>query len=206
MLTVQPSFTVVAPMSLVPSISQTFVSSVSVLKLFVIPVGGGIPAGVLLARRLGLAWPLMAVIYLISDLLLALLFEPLLRLGSRWGHKSRVGARVGAAFKLATERSVAHFRGTGAGPLALVMIAFGVDPMTGRASARAAGHGVIAGWAIAIAGDMLYFGVIVVSTLGLNRYIRDPDTTMWLILAAMFLLPVAIRRVRTHWELRRRAT
>ena len=140
----------------------------------------------------------MAFVYLLSDVLLALVFEPLLRLGSRWGNKSRLGARVGAAFRQATERSVAHFRGTGAGPLALVMIAFGVDPMTGRASALAAGHGFITGWVIAITGDMLYFGVIAVSTLGLNRYIRDPDTTMLIVLAAMFLLPVVIRAVRTR--------
>jgi len=185
-------------MSFAPAISNTLTSSLAVLKLFVIPVGGGIPAGVLLARRQALAWPLMALTYLVSDLLLALAFEPLLHLGRRWGNRSRVGTRVGAAFRQATELSVAHFRGTGAGPLALVMIAFGVDPMTGRASALAAGHGVVAGWAIAIAGDMLYFGLIAVSTLEMNRYIRDPDTTMWVILAAMFLLPVLVRRVRTR--------
>ena len=185
-------------MSLSPSFSHTLSSSLSVLTLFVIPVGGGIPAGVLLAKRRALAWPLTAVLYLISDVLLALVFEPVLRLGSRFGNRSRVGARIGAAFKQAAERSVAHFNGTGAGPLALVMIAFGVDPMTGRASALAAGHGFIAGWAVAIAGDMLYFGLIAVSTLGLNRYIRDPDTTMWIILAAMFLLPVVVRKVRAR--------
>ena len=185
-------------MSLAASFSHTFAASLSVLKLFVIPVGGGIPAGVLLARRLRLAWPAVACVYLFSDVLLALAFEPLLRLGSRWGNRSRLGARVGAAFKQASERSVAHFNGTGAGPLALVMIAFGVDPMTGRASALAAGHGFIAGWAIAIAGDMLYFGLIAVSTLGLNRYIRNPDTTMWIVLAAMFLLPVVVRKIRAR--------
>ncbi len=186
-------------MPLSPSFSHTLSSSLSVLTLFVIPVGGGIPAGVLLARRRALAWPLTAVLYLISDVLLALAFEPLLRLGSRFGSRSRLGARIGEAFKMATERSVAHFNGTGAGPLALVMIAFGVDPMTGRASALAAGHGFLAGWAVAIAGDMLYFGVIAVSTLGLNRYIRNPNVTMLIILAAMFLLPVAVRAVRARF-------
>jgi hypothetical protein len=185
-------------MSLPPSFSRTLASSLSVLTLFVIPVGGGIPAGVLLAKRRGLAWPLTAFLYLISDILLALAFEPILRLGSRWGRRSRLGARIGAAFKMATERSVAHFNGTGAGPLALVMIAFGVDPMTGRASALAAGHGFIAGWAVAIAGDMLYFAVIAVSTLRLNAYIQDPNVTMLIILAAMFLLPVVVRAVRAR--------
>ncbi len=180
-------------MSLSPSLSHTLASSFSVLELFVIPIGGGIPAGVLLARRQGLAWPVMAVLYLISDVILALAFEPLLRLGSLWGNKCRLGARIGAAFKMATERSVAHFNGTGAGPLALVMIAFGVDPMTGRASARAAGHGFVGGWAIAIAGDMLYFGVIAVSTLRLNAYVQDPNSTMLIILAIMFLMPIVVR-------------
>ncbi|WP_020674760.1 hypothetical protein [Geopsychrobacter electrodiphilus] len=181
-----------------PSLSTTLASSCSVLKLFVIPVGGGIPAGVLLARGQGLAWPLMALIYLISDVILALIFEPLLRLGSRWGNKNRLGARIGAVFKQATARSVAHFNGTGAGPLALIMIAFGVDPMTGRASALAAGHGFVVGWMIAIAGDMLYFSVIAVSTLRLNTYIHDPNTTMLIILAAMFLMPVAVRALKVR--------
>lgn len=185
-------------MPLAPSSSHLLGNSLAVLKLFVIPVGGGIPAGVLLARRLGLGWVTMALTYLVSDILLAIVFEPILRLGSRWGGRSRLGARVGAAFRLATERSVAHFRGTGAGPLALVMVAFGVDPMTGRASALAAGHGVVTGWMIAIAGDMLYFGVIAVSTLGLNTWIHDPDVTMLIILAAMFLLPVVVRRLRAR--------
>jgi hypothetical protein len=31
-----------------------------VLMLFLLPVGGGIPAGVLLARAKGFAWPLTA--------------------------------------------------------------------------------------------------------------------------------------------------
>ena len=69
------------------------------------------------------------------------------------------------------------------------MISFGVDPMTGRASAHAAGHGFITGWAIAIAGDMIYFAVIAVTTLKLNSYFKDPNTTMWIILAAMFSVP-----------------
>jgi hypothetical protein len=77
------------------------------------------------------------------------------------------------------------------------MISFGVDPMTGRASALAGGYGFIAGWAFAIAGDMLYFAVIAVTTLQLNAYIKDPETTMLVVLAAMFLVPVLVRRLRS---------
>jgi hypothetical protein len=169
----------------------------SVLKLFVIPVGGGIPAGVMLAHSRGFFWPVTTILYLLSDIVLALAFEPLLRVFAFICGKISFLVRFNCALKAATARSASHFGGTGAGPIALVMIAFGVDPMTGRASALAAGYGFISGWAVAIAGDMLYFAVIAVITLRLNAYIRDPDTTMLIILGLMFTLPFVIRRFRS---------
>lgn len=170
----------------------------SVLKLFLIPVGGGIPAGVMLAQAKEIAWPVTTLLYLFSDIVLALAFEPVLRFLSVICGKFTLLARFSAALKAATARSVSHFSGTGAGPIGLIMIAFGVDPMTGRASAHAAGHGFIAGWAIAIAGDMLYFAVIAVSTLRLNSYFKDPNTTMLIILFAMFSVPLLVRFIRSR--------
>ena len=179
---------------LLPSFSPLL----SVLKLFLLPVGGGIPAGVLLAKAKGLAWPVTTLLYLVSDIVLAVAFEPILRLVALVCGKVPLLARVGAHMKAVTARSVSHFGGTGAGPLALILIAFGVDPMTGRASALAAGHGFVAGWAFAIAGDMLYFAVIALTTLRLNAYIRDPNTTMLVVLGAMFIVPMLIRRLRSR--------
>jgi hypothetical protein len=178
-------------------LAQLTAAMLPVLKLFLLPIGGGIPAGVLLARDNGLAWPVMAGLYLVSDLILALAFEPVLRLLAALGRKIPLLARFSATLKAATARSAAHFSGTGAGPLALVMIAFGVDPMTGRATAHAAGHGFLAGWAIAIAGDMLYFAVIALTTLQLNSYIKDPNTTMLVVLGAMFVAPMLVRYFRS---------
>ncbi len=176
----------------------------AVLKLFLIPVGGGIPAGVLLAQAKGLTWPATTLVYLVSDVLLAVAFEPVLRFMAFLCGKVSFLARFGCAMKTAMARSTSHF-GTGAGPIALVMIAFGVDPMTGRASALAAGYGIIGGWTIAIAGDMLYFGVIALTTLRLNTYIRDPDTTMWIVLLAMFGIPPLVRFARSGRWLRQGA-
>ena len=170
----------------------------SVLKLFIIPVGGGIPAGIMLAHTKGVAWPVTTLLYLVSDIILAFLFEPILRLLAVICGKVSFLARIAAAMKAATARSVHHMSGTGAGPIGLILIAFGVDPMTGRASAHAAGHGFIAGWAFAIAGDMLYFGVIAVSTLRLNTYLKDPNVTMLIILIAMFSIPSVIKFVRSR--------
>jgi hypothetical protein len=168
-----------------------------VLKLFLLPVGGGIPAGVLLARAKGLAWPITTGLYLVSDMVLALAFEPILRLLAALGGKARFLARLSAALKAVMARNVAHFSGTSAGPLTLIMIAFGVDPMTGRATALAAGHGFLTGWAFAIAGDMLYFAVIALTTLRLNSYFRDPNTTMLVVLGAMFVAPILVRFFRS---------
>lgn len=166
--------------------------------LFLIPVGGGIPAGVLLARTSGLAWPVTAGLYCVSDVMLAFAFEPILRMLVALGRRLPMLARITAAMAVAMARTAAHYGGRGAGPVALIAIAFGVDPMTGRAAALAAGHGFVAGWAIAIAGDMLYYGVIAFTTLRLNAYFQDPNTTMLIVLGAMILVPIVARRLRTR--------
>ena len=173
-------------------------SMVPVLMLFLLPVGGGIPAGVLLARAKGLAWPMTAGLYFVSDVILALAFEPVLRLLAAWAGKVPLLARFRAAMKVAMARSVALFSSPGAGPFALVMIAFGVDPMTGRATALAAGHGFLAGWTFAIAGDMLYYAVIAVTTLRLNAYFRSPNTTILVVLGAMIIVPILVRSFRSR--------
>jgi len=170
-----------------------------VLMLFLIPVGGGIPAGVLLARTHELPWPLTAALYLLSDVILAFAFEPVLRLMVMLGRKLPRLARITAAMKTAMDRAAALYGSKGAGPFTLVMVAFGVDPMTGRAAALAAGHGFLAGWAIAISGDMLYYAVIAFTTLQLNAYVKDPSTTTFIVLGAMILVPLLVRRIRGKW-------
>jgi hypothetical protein len=169
---------------------------VAVLLLFLIPIGGGIPAGVLLARKYGFIWPLTTFLYFVSDVILAFLFEPILRVLIAAGRRAPLLARAVEAVRRGMARTAALYGGTSAGPFALVMIAFGIDPMTGRAAAAAAGHGFVSGWAIAIAGDMLYFLVIMAATLKLNAYLGDPNWTMAIILGAMILVPLAVQRVK----------
>lgn len=170
---------------------------------FIIPIGAGIPGGVLFARAHGIQWQVTSALYLVSDLMLALAFEPVLRLAIAYARKVPFLARLAWAFKIVTQRLMAQY--SGAGPFALIMIAFGADPMTGRTVAAVAGHGFISGWAIAIAGDMLYFWVVMASTLKLNAYLGDPYWTMWIILAAMFLLPLAISRLKAFCLIKKKA-
>lgn len=163
--------------------------------LFAIPIGGGIPAGVLLASQKAIAWPFMMFLYFLSDVALACVFEPLLMLFIAAGRRVSFLARIAEAFRRTVQLTTAHY-GEHKGPIALIMIAFGVDPMTGRAAAIAAGHGFITGWMIAIAGDMIYFTVIMVSTLWLKDLLGDGTATMLIILALMIVLPVIVRRLR----------
>ena len=159
--------------------------------LFLLPVGGGIPAGALLAQAKGLPWPATALLYLVSDLVLALAFEPILRLLVILGCRVAFMARLGAAMA----RGASPCLGRGTGPLAQVLVSFLVDPMTGRASALAAGFGPVGGWACAIAGDMLYFAVVAVATLRLCAWLHNPQLVLALVMGAMVAVPMVLRRV-----------
>jgi hypothetical protein len=170
-----------------------------VLMLFLMPVGGGIPAGVLLARTKGLPWPVTAGLYLVSDLILAIAFEPLLRCLAALARRNPRLAQFRAAMKIAMARTASRFSGGAAGPFTLILISFGVDPMTGRTASLAAGHGFLMGWVFAIAGDMLYYAVLAITTLRLNAYIRNPQATVLIVLGAMILVPMLIRRLRARW-------
>ena len=163
------------------------------LMLFLIPVGGGIPAGVILARNHGLGWPLMELLYLVSDVILACLFEPVMHLMIAAGRRIPPLARVTDALRRMTLQTTSLY-GTTGGPFTLILIAFGVDPMTGRAAAAAAGHGFVSGWTLAITGDMIYFTVIMASTLWLNSILGDGRVTTIVILVLMFVVPLLIQR------------
>jgi len=173
-----------------------------VLMLFLIPIGGGIPAGVLLGQKNGLGWPVMSFLYFVSDVILAFLFEPVLKLLGVIAQRVPNFGKFAAAYRQAMEKTAAPYGGSG-GPLTLIMIAFGVDPMTGRAAAAAAGHGFVTGWILAISGDMLYFFVIMIATLKLSAILGSPDRAMWIILVAMILVPIAIGRLKTAFSRRR---
>lgn len=177
-------------------LSTNYVTSLwEVFLLFAVPVGGGIPAGVLLAKARGVDWVTMTALYFVSDLLLAILFEPMMILYMWAVQRSNFLAKFHESLKKTTSRTIAGFGAT-PGPFLLVIIAFGIDPMTGRAAAMAAGHNFIAGWAIAIAGDMLFFSVVAISTLCLNNILGDGTWTAIIIMGAMMGIPALVRRIR----------
>jgi len=168
------------------------------LLLFLIPVGGGIPAGVLMARDHGVGALLTVFLYFVSDVILAFVFEPVLRALMFLGRWVPAFGRAARAMVTAVQRSIGQTKPR-TGVLGLVLVAFGVDPMTGRAAAAAAGHGFVPGWGIAITGDLLYFAVLMVSTLWLDGILGDERYTIGAVLILMFVVPSVIRR----WQSRR---
>ena len=164
-----------------------------VFILFMIPIGGGIPAGVLLAQSRKIPWPTMFGLYFVSDVVLAFLFEPITWLIKRAAKHSPFLTRFLAHMKFSIQKTVERF-GVNPGPLTLILISFGVDPMTGRSAALYAGHGFITGWAVAIVGDLIFFGAIMASTLWLNSVLGDGTWTAILIMLAMFTIPPLVRR------------
>ena len=169
-----------------------------VLLFFLIPIGGGIPAGVVLAQKSGFSWQLMELLYLISDIILACSFEPLLHLFVLLSKRSAGLTRFREEFSKSMKKTISHY-GVNPGPFNLVMITFGTDPMTGRTVAMAAGHGFITGWALTICGDMLFFTVLMASTLWLNNILGDGTLTAMIIMGAMLVFPPLVRWVKSRW-------
>ena len=176
---------------LLPDLTQAF----EVFTLFLIPIGGGIPAGVILAQKYGFDWALMAFLYFLSDIVLACLFEPLMHGFLHVAQNSKKLTKWADAYKESLAKTGFKY-GMTTGPFALIVIAFGVDPMTGRVASRAAGHGFFSGWAIAICGDMFFFGLIMASTLWLNNILGDGTLTAVIIMVLMIVIPMLVDRLR----------
>jgi hypothetical protein len=171
------------------------VNAWAVLTLFVVPVGGGIPAGVLLAKSRGIGRVEMTFLYLISDVILACVFEPVMLLAIAGARRNAFLLRFNAAMKKSVLKTMSLY-GERLGPLALVLISFGVDPMTGRGAARVVGHGFFTGWLIAITGDLMYFALLMVSTLFMSSVLGDGTAATLIILAVMTIGPLLFRRLR----------
>ena len=167
-----------------------------VLTYFIIPFGMGIPNGIIKAKSLNINWELILFIYFISDLILAAVFEPILVTIIKYGRTNKKLTKFGIVFKQAMQQTAERI-GTGSGPFALVLFTFGSDPMTGRISTKLAGYGFISGWLIAIAGDMLYFSVIMVSTLWLSHLLGDGTMTVFIIFGIMIVIPIIIKKLRS---------
>lgn len=165
-----------------------------VFLLFCIPGGAGVPPGALLGHRDGLGLVFMSVLYFLSDVVLAAFFEPMLRVLRVIGrHVPRFGSALRMTFQLIQRTMPA---GSFAGPGGVVLMGFGAGLPFGRALAAGVGYGLVASWLLAIAGDMIYFTIGMISTLWFDGLVGDPRIAAFGGLVVMLVLPALIRRFR----------
>src|SRR6267378_5755933 len=171
------------------------VGAIGVFLIFVLPTIVGIPLGVIMARDAALP-PLLTVgLYFASDLVLAVTAEPMLAV-VRWvGRHVELLDRLGKKLSRFTETTGLQEGGV-RGPLGLILVSFTVNPLAGRAAAAAAGHGFFSGWALAIVGDMIYFALIMASTLWISSVFGNDRLAIGVVLIVAFLAPILLRRLR----------
>src|SRR5438132_184995 len=166
-----------------------------VFLVFVLPTVVGIPLGVIMGRDAGLSPLIMTGLYFGSDLVLAVTAEPMLAV-LRWvGRRVPFLDRLGSRLARLTETTGLQEGGV-RGPLGLILVSFTVNPLAGRAAAAAAGHGFFSGWALAIIGDMIYFALIMASTLWISSVFGNDRLAIGVVLIVAFLAPVVLRRLR----------
>ena len=170
-----------------------------ILGLFLIPFSGGVPAGVMYGKEHGVAWQTLEGLYFISDLLLACAFEPLMRHFARKSRQAPWGQKLREAWDQSTGKVIALY-GVKPGPVSLVFITFGTDPMTGRIAAYLSGHGFLTGWAISITGDMLFVSAVMASTLWLNNVLGNGTAAAVIVTIAVLALPLGLRAVRERYR------
>lgn len=165
-----------------------------VLLLFCIPGGVGIPPGVLLGHHDGLGPLVMTVLYFLSDVVLAVAFEPLLVLLAAASRVVPKLARVGTAVMAGIERTMPA--GSLVGPTGVVLMGLGAGLPFGRALAAGAGYGLVPGWLLAIAGDMIFYTIGMASTLWFDGMLGDQRAAALAGLVVMLIVPVIVRRLR----------
>jgi hypothetical protein len=165
-----------------------------VLVLFCIPGGVGIPPGVLLGHHDGIGVVLMTTLYFLSDVVLAFVFEPVLQV---LAIVSRAVPRVERACRAVLGLVMRTMpAGSLAGPTGVMVTAFGAGLPFGRALAAAAGYGLVTGWLLSIAGDMVYYAIGMASTLWFDGLFGDQRIAAFAGLVVMLAVPIVLRRVR----------
>jgi len=163
--------------------------------MFVMPLAAGIPFGVIMARDAGVSPLGTAGLYLVSDFVMALVAEPMLVLLRRLAKRVVAVGRTGRALTQAS--SILGLNdGRVRGPLGLIVLSFSLNPILSRAASVAAGHGFLVGWALAIIGDMIFFGMLMATTLWVANVFGDSRQIIGALALGVWLLPMLIQRLR----------
>src|SRR4051812_6873230 len=174
-----------------------------VFALFWSPVGPGIPAGVLLARHVPLHPAVTFLLYAASDVLAAVVCHPLfsaLRRAARHVPALRwVGERMLRFAMLGTRMPPPQAVEPGAAMapalFRVATVGFGVDVYTAGMVANGIRVPRVVGWAAAIAGDLVWFAVLLATSLAAAAVADDDRVIGAVVLVAMLVIPPLARRI-----------
>jgi hypothetical protein len=166
------------------------------------PVGPGIPAGVLLAQHLRIAPALTFGLYLLSDLFAVALLNPLYSFLRAQGRRNptirNIGRRMLAVAMIGTRRPNAEEVHAGRLAPALLRIGTvgcGVDIYTAGALATGLPIPRLVGWTAAMGGDLLWFALLLGSSIAAAHVFDDERATAAVVLVVTLVGPSILRRI-----------
>jgi len=173
-----------------------------VFALFWSPVGPGIPAGVLLARHVPLNPIVTFGLYALSDVLAAVVCHPIFLWLRRHGRRIRpirwLGRRIMSVAMLGVRApepmQPAEGRRLAPTLARIATLGFGVDVYTAGMVATGLPIPRVAGWASAIAGDLIWFAVLLATSIAAASVADDDRVIGLVVIAAMILLPQLAQR------------
>lgn len=162
--------------------------------LFLLPIGPGTTAGILVGKNGGLGPLAIAGLYFASDVVTALYLDPLIRLIARVGSRYAWARNIGEQLKAMALRT--HLGSGWLGQLSgLALLSLGGGLATGAMGLSGTSLARPLGWVGVIAGDMLYFGLLLAAALGLSSVLPDDRLVFVAILALTMLAGPTVRRL-----------
>ena len=164
--------------------------------LFLLPIGPGTTAGILAGKNGGIDALGIAAIYLASDVLTAMYLDPLLRLARNFGRRHAWARAFGSQLAQAVHRTQLS-----PGPwgqfLSVALLSLGGGMATGAMALPGSRLPRPLAWIGVIAGDMVYFGLLLATALGLASIVPDDRLVFVGVLVVAMLAGPIIRRFTT---------
>ncbi len=168
--------------------------AVTVFFVFLSPVSPGVVAGIVLAREAGLSAPVTVGLYVLSDVVAAIVLEPVLRRLRRWAETTPLGRRALGSFERvgSTTQIVTGRFGL---PLGVLICSFATDFLTAAIISTGLRMSRLLAWTCIIAGDVGWFLLLFLASLGIATVLSDNRFLFVATLLLGFGLPYLTRRL-----------